>query len=122
MARQVVSQLELRRHARRFAAEARARLVADAALREQQRMLTGVLEHTDVLIYAKNVEGRFVMANRALEALTSSEAPLIGLTDYDLFDRETADAYRRNDARIMASREWQVFSEDVIHPDGSTHT
>ena len=122
LARQVVSQLELRRHARRFAAEARARLVADAALREQQRMLTGVLEHTDVLIYAKDIEGRFVMANRALEALTSSEAPLIGLTDYDLFDGETADAYRRNDARIMASREWQVFSEDVIHPDGSTHT
>ena len=54
LARQVVSQLELRRHARRFAAEARARLVADAALREQQRMLTGVLEHTDVLIYAKD--------------------------------------------------------------------
>ena len=97
-------------------------MVADAALREQQRILGGILEHTDVLIYAKDLEGRFLMSNRALENLTPSASPLIGLTDHDLFDRDTADAYRRNDTRILASREWQVFSEEVIHPDGSSHT
>ncbi|BBX49855.1 hypothetical protein GCM10009645_07650 [Mycolicibacterium poriferae] len=122
LARQVVSQLELRRQARRFAAEARARLVADAALREQQRMLNGVLEHTDVLIYAKDIEGRFVMSNRALEQIAPAHSSLLGLTDHDLFDQQTADDYRRNDARIMGARESQVFSEEVVHPDGTVHT
>ncbi len=122
LARQVVSQLELRRQARRFAAGERARLVTDTALREQQRMLNGVLEHTDVLIYAKDVEGRFVMTNRVLDKIAPTDGPMIGLTDYDLFDTETADGYRRNDAQIMATREWRVFSEELVHPDGSVHT
>lgn len=122
LARQVVSQLELRRQARRFASGEHARLVADAALREQQQMLNGVLEHTDVLIYAKDLDGHFVMANRALEKMVAGGTSLIGLTDYHLFDPGTADGYRRNDARIMSTREWHVFSEDLVHPDGSVHT
>ncbi|MDY6996902.1 MAG: diguanylate cyclase [Actinomycetota bacterium] len=122
LARQVVGQLELRRQAQRFAAEARARLVTDAALREQQRVLSGLLEHTDVLIYAKDVDGRFVMSNKALDLIAPAGGPLLGLTDYDLFDRETAEGYRRNDARIRRTRVPQVFSETLVHPDGSVHT
>lgn len=128
LARQVVSQLELRRQARRFAAEVRARLLADSALRQQQHMINSILDHTDVLIYAKDIDGRFVMSNRALAKLVPTDptaanlTDLTGLTDHDLFDHQIADAYRRNDTRIMATREWQVFSEDVVHPDGTVHT
>lgn len=121
LAHQVVSQLELRNRARRHVTEVSARLAPDATLTQQQRMLAGVLEHTDVLIYAKDVEGRFVMANRALEYVTQAGRPLVGGTDYDFFDAALADDFRRNDERIMASREWCVFSEDVVHPDGSVH-
>lgn len=114
--------LLLRRRAHEFATENASRRAADLAVRQQQRMLTGVLEHTDVLVFAKDVKGRFVMANRALEHVTQTERGLIGGTDYDFFEPEIADAYGRNDRHIMATREWQVFSEDVIHPDGSVHT
>lgn len=114
--------LLLRRRAHEFATENASRRAADLAVRQQQRMLTGVLEHTDVLVFAKDVNGRFVMANRALEHVTQTERGLIGGTDYDFFEPEIADAYGRNDRHIMATREWQVFSEDVIHPDGSVHT
>lgn len=122
LAKQVTSQLELGSRARQFATEVDARLAVDSALREQQQMLDGVLDHTDVLIYAKDVDGRFVMANRALEMVTPVEGRLIGLTDHDLFDAEAAEVYRRHDRRIMASRKSQVVSEDVVHPDGSIHT
>ncbi|WP_369803616.1 diguanylate cyclase domain-containing protein [Mycobacterium sp. NAZ190054] len=37
------------------------------------------------------------------------------------FDAAIADHYRRNDLQIMASREWRVFTEEVVHPDSSTH-
>ncbi len=119
---QVVSQLEVRRQSRRLATEVATRLAAHAALREQQRMLDGVLQHTDVLVYAKDLDGRFVMTNPALEQLTQFDGGLIGRTDHDLFEAEIADVYRRNDRHILASGERQVFSEDLDHPDGSTHT
>ncbi|ABM12924.1 MULTISPECIES: sensor domain-containing diguanylate cyclase [Mycolicibacterium] len=122
LADQVLTLLQLRSRTRQTASEIDRRLAADAALRQQQRMLEAVLEHTDVLIFAKDVDGRFVMANRALEHVTRAESTLIGFTDHDFFDAEIADDYRRNDRRIMAGREWQVFSEEVVHPDGSVHT
>ncbi len=122
LADQVVGRLQLRRRARQYAAEVEARQAADTALRQQQRILDGVLNHTDVLIYAKDVDGRFVMANRALEHAARVPEGLIGGTDHDFFDPVIADEYRRNDRHIMATREWQVFIEDLVHPDGSVHT
>ncbi|MBO0678861.1 diguanylate cyclase [Mycolicibacterium sp. S2-37] len=121
LADQVVNLLEVRRQAQQISIAMENRLAADAALRRQQRMLEGVLAHTDVLIFAKDVDGRFVMANHALEFVTQS-AGLTGRTDHDVFDAEIADEYRNNDRHIMATREWQVFNEDVTHPDGSVHT
>jgi diguanylate cyclase (GGDEF)-like protein/PAS domain S-box-containing protein len=92
----------------------------DTALRRQQRMLEGVLAHTDVLIFAKDPDGRFVMANHALEYVTG-HGGLTGRTDHEVFDAELAEQFRRHDLHILATREWQIFNEDVIHPDGSVH-
>lgn len=122
LADQVMNLLDLRRRARQYAVEMTRRLEIDEALRQQQRLLSGVLDHTDVLVYAKDVEGRFVMANNAVQHVTQADRSMIGATDYDFFDATVADSYRRNDRRIMETREWQVFSEDVVHPDGSVHT
>nr|MCH9761359.1 diguanylate cyclase [Actinomycetes bacterium] len=123
LADQVLSQLELRRHARQLTAEVSARLAVSTALRRQQRILDGVLKHTDVLIFAKDVAGRFLMANRALERSAAvAEGGLIGLTDYDLFDAEVADEYRRLDKHIMATREWQIIVEGVPRSDGTVPT
>ncbi|MCH9707964.1 MAG: diguanylate cyclase [Actinomycetia bacterium] len=123
LANQVLSQLELRNQARRFAAEVKARLAVAAELRKQQRMLDGVLKYTDVLIFAKDVEGRFVMTNRAFERASAvGEGGLIGLTDHDLFDPEVAEEYRRLDAITMKTREWQIVVEGVPHADGTVPT
>ncbi|MGE2730878.1 diguanylate cyclase domain-containing protein [Mycolicibacterium vaccae] len=121
MADQVLTVLELRRRNRYAAAEAESRRAAAAALRRQLRLLEGVLKHADVLIYAKDSEGRILMANPALEHVTRN-ASLIGRTDHDLFHRSVADRFRRSDLEIMATGRWQVFSEDVLHPDGTLHT
>lgn len=122
LANQVVSQLVVRRQARELASEVRARLEADAALREQRRMLRGVLDNTDALIYAKDVAGRFVMANAELVRVTRVDGGLVGRTDHEIFSADLADDYRRNDEQIMRTRSGQVFIEDLIHPDGSKHT
>lgn len=122
LAVQVMSQLEVRRQAKQLALEVAARLDADAALLEQQRMLGAVLEHTDVLIYAKDLTGRFVMTNPALEQVTQLPGGVLGRTDHELFTQDHADRYRHNDLRIVETRESQVFVEDLTHADGSVHT
>jgi diguanylate cyclase (GGDEF)-like protein/PAS domain S-box-containing protein len=122
LAAQVLGQLEVRRQARELAMEVNARLAARAALREQQRMLDGILQHTDVLIYAKDLQGRFVMTNPALQHITQVDGGVLGRTDHDLFDSETADVYRRHDEYIKATGERQVFDEALPHPDGTVHT
>jgi len=65
LARQVVSQLELRRQAEALATEVGARAAAQATPRESQRLLQGVLDHTDVVVYAKDLDGRYLLANQA---------------------------------------------------------
>lgn len=123
LASQVLSQLELRSQARQLTAEVNARLAINATLRQRQRMLDGVLKYTDVIIFAKDVDGRFVMTNRALDrSVGVAEGELLGLTDYDLFDAEVADEYRRLDAQIMTTREWQIIVEGIPHADGTVPT
>ncbi|MGE2835583.1 diguanylate cyclase domain-containing protein [Mycobacterium sp. SMC-4] len=121
LAEQVMTMLELRRRNQQASVEAESRRSAAAALRRQLRLLDGVLKHADVLIYAKDIEGRIMMANPAVEHVAQS-ANLIGRTDYDIYDRAEADRFRRSDVEIMTTQRWQVFSEDIVHPDGTVHT
>lgn len=121
VADQVLTLLELRRRNRDGAQKSASRRSASAALRRQLRLLDGVLKHADVLIYAKDTDGRILMANPALEHVTRN-ASLIGRTDHELFPRMVADRFRRSDVEIMTTQRWQVFSEEIVHPDGTTHT
>ncbi|MFI2841849.1 diguanylate cyclase domain-containing protein [Mycolicibacterium sp. PDY-3] len=112
LAAQVIAQLEIRRQAAALAAVVR-------EMSETKRMLDGVLRHTDVLIYAKDLAGRYVMVNPAIVQATRVTEDMIGRTDHDLFARELADEYRRNDRRIMAAGQRQVFTERIVHEDGT---
>ena len=70
----------------------------------------------------KDLTGRFVLTNRAVELATQVEGGLLGRTDHELFDSDIADVYRRNDLHIILTRERDVFSEDLVLPDGTIHT
>ncbi len=122
LARQVVSQLELRRHTEELAAEVAARTVAEAALRDNQRLLDGVLGHTDVVVYAKDLDGRFLLANPALQRLLGQgEQEVLGRSDYDLFPELAADQFRQHDRQTAAAGISQQFAEALVHPDGTPH-
>lgn len=57
----------------------------------------------DVLFFAKNRQGQFVMANRLFceKCGARSEQELLGKTDRDYFPRETADRYARDDRKVL---------------------
>lgn len=114
LARQMASQLELRRRIDVL-------LHTQAAMRSDRRVLAGVVEHTDVLIYAKDLGGRYLLANPAMQARLVVPEGLLGRGDHDLFPAEMADIFRRNDQLVVAELVRQEFEENLTHPDGSLH-
>ncbi|OVE76782.1 hypothetical protein BVX97_00560 [bacterium E08(2017)] len=57
----------------------------------------------DVYFFAKDTDGRFVMANDIFvrKCGASSESEIIGKTDHDIFPLERADYYRSDDLEVM---------------------
>ena len=115
LAAQVMAQLEVRR-------QAIALRTALEEARTNKRMLQGVLNHTDVLIYAKDLDGKYVMVNPAVAQATGVTQDMIGRSDAELFQPEIAAEYRRNDQQIIKTVEHQVFTERLVHSDGSHRT
>jgi len=75
---------------------------AEAALRENQELLKGIVDNSMALIYVKDLEGRFLLVNRRLsEVLGRDRGNLLGKTDFDLFPRTQAAAYRDVDQRVL---------------------
>jgi diguanylate cyclase len=92
------------------------------ALAAASARLKGVLEHADVLIYIKNAQGRFVLANRAVERQLGRErGRMLGALQRDLFPEEIAADHLRHDAQVREEGSPMVFEERAPHPDGTLH-
>ncbi|GGL99967.1 sensor domain-containing diguanylate cyclase [Nakamurella endophytica] len=122
IARQVSAQLRRRRLALDLAAEVAARRAAEASRDAHRRLLDGVLDNSDSMIYAKDLSGRFLFANRALERLVraggpAAGRPVAGRSETELFPA-TADAYHRHDIEVAAGGQAQTFREEVQTPAG----
>ena len=64
-------------------------------MRKSRGLLDGVLANTDVVIYAKDLDGRFLLANPALhQLLRADDGDVLGRSDYDLFPAVVADQFR----------------------------
>ena len=64
---------------------------AEQALHENQMLLQGVLDYAPVLIYAKDTEGRLILANRQMDILLGQEkGAMLGKTDFDLHPPDIA--------------------------------
>ena len=80
-----------------------------AALRESQRLLQSIIDNSAAVIYVKDLGGRYLLINRRYEELFHvKRQDIAGKTDYDIFPRELADAYRAFDQRVVtAGRCWK---------------
>jgi PAS domain S-box-containing protein len=86
---------------------------------ESRIRLEQILDSSSAVIYQKNVEGRYEFANRRWGQLFDLQPrDVVGKTDYDLFPREMADAFCRNDQRVIARRQELQIQEVAPHADG----
>lgn len=92
---------------------------ANEALRDSQYLLEGIMDNSNAVIFTKNVDGRFLLINRRFEQLFHvSRASVVGMTDYDLFPKERADAFRAFDQQVLACGKVMESEELVPHDDG----
>ena len=88
-------------------------------LRESEQRFQAFMDQCPILAWIKDDQLRLRFVNKAFEDLfgRSSQA-LIGLTDFEVLDKEFAEMTRENDLRVQASRKPMETLEKAPGPDG----
>ena len=105
LARQVMTQLELRRHLAELARNIEQHQRTEERLRTTEAFYQMLVETLPQNILRKDLQGRFTFANRKFcQSIGKRLEDIIGKTDYDLFPQELAGKYHRDDLRPIRAR------------------
>jgi len=97
------------------------RVQEEAALRASQAFLQGFLNYSPAVVFAKDLEGRYLLVNEHLAVLMHIPIEaFMGKTDQELFSSkgELAMQVRSNDQRIVMTGTAIEFEEEVPLDDG----
>ncbi len=82
--------------------------------RRTQRLLDRIVEHAPAVISVKDLEGRYRLFNRTgAETMGFKPDDIVGRTDAEVFDAETAASFVASDRQVVASGESVTFQEEV---------
>ncbi|MCD4667444.1 MAG: PAS domain S-box protein, partial [Sulfurimonas sp.] len=82
-------------------------------------LLDNTINSVENLIFVKDNKFRYLECNEAFEKFIGlSRDKLIGKSDYDLFDKDVADFFRKKDKEMLACGEARQNYEWVTYPDG----
>ena len=107
---------------------AAAAVVAWRASRRHQdstRLLEAIVDGTSDAIYVKDLNGRYVLANDAVERLLGRRRDaIVGRTDFELVDQANATAWQASDRAVLAAgeprRHWRTSSVEGVERTLST--
>ncbi len=94
---------------------------AEEALRRSEQGFRQVLDIVPQFFFAKNQEGRYVLANRAIaEAYQTTPEEMIGKRDEDFVDPESAKRFRKSDLEVLESGGAVTYlgEDDMIDLEG----
>ncbi len=119
LARLVMREFEAGQRQHELEVNLRAKSMAEEALRETQELLQGILDNADAMISAKDLDGRFVLVNRALqEAVGKPEGDLLGKTIFQIFPEQIAGQLDNKDDVVATTGRRQVFDEEIRQASG----
>ena len=82
------------------------RRYADHSLKEKEGLLSDILENVSAYIYMKDMQGRYLFANRMLrERFAAPMEEIVGYDDVKFFDADTAARIHKDDLRVLESGE-----------------
>ncbi|HUN81914.1 MAG TPA: PAS domain S-box protein [Phycisphaerae bacterium] len=86
---------------------------------EAERRIQSILDHTPAVIFIKAPDGKYQFINRRFEAMFHvSRQDIRGKTDFEVFPRDVAEVFRRNDARVARDQSAELIEEQAPHDDG----
>jgi PAS domain S-box-containing protein len=95
------------------------RKCAEEALRESQARYHTLVGALPLVVWNKDVEGRFTFGNRHFtDALSDTLENITGKTDFDYFPRDLAEKFRRDDQRVMETGKVFEDIERFLRRDG----
>jgi len=99
------------------------RRIAEESLEEQREFLRLVIDTAPNLIFVKNSDGEFVLANRATaEVYGMTAEDLIGRKDSDLNNnREDVERSRRDDQEVIALKKAKLIPEEPVTDSRTGH-
>ncbi|MEX0730922.1 MAG: ATP-binding protein [Aquisalimonadaceae bacterium] len=95
----------------------------EAALRESERTLRAILDHSPIAIYLKDIQSRFVLTNSKLEEVYGLRCSPIGKTISDILEHSLiTEEFESVDKAVMANQT-PIEYETVVHwPDSRPST
>lgn len=91
-------------------------------LRQQKESLSTLLNHMPAMTFTKDVEtGVYLACNQSFAEYAHKETPegVAGLTDFEIFDQETAAHFVDDDRKALSMDKPYVFYEDVADAVGN---
>jgi PAS domain S-box-containing protein len=120
LSRQVMTQLELRRHLVQLSRIFEEHRRAEDALKTSEAFFEALVESLPQRIIRKDLLGRFTYASRNFcTELGRSLEEIRGRTDFDFFPTELAQKYAADDQRVIASRQTFETVEEHVRTDGA---
>jgi hypothetical protein len=91
-------------------------------IQNERMLLRTVIDHLPDPIYVKDSQGRKLLANKAdLENIgAASEAEVIGKTDFELFDQQTAQPLWEDDQKVLQEGQSIINREEIFHEGKKT--
>ena len=91
----------------------------ETALRESEEKLQAILNNSPSIIYLKDLEGRFILMNEPFEKeFQISRNKLIGKSMHEVFPKEAADEYLKNDKKVIETEKALIYEETAPHENG----
>ena len=95
------------------------RKFAKHAVQESEGRLQAILDGSSAVIYVKDLQYRYLLINRKFESLFDLDREEVkGQTDYDIFPKEIANAFRKNDQMVLEAGRPLQSEEIAPHEDG----
>lgn len=89
---------------------------------QQWNLAWGLLEHAPIAVYAKDLEGRYMLINRSAAAILSLPPEhIVGRTDEEVFPAELAAQWRTSDQQVLTTGRPLEQDNLIRSPNGIEH-
>jgi PAS domain S-box-containing protein len=92
-------------------------------LADSEGLLKAIMDHTNSVIYIKDLEGKFLMINKQGEKILNIKAiEMIGKDSFQHLSKEETEESIRTDAQVVGQKRGVEYEQIIKHTDGANHT